>query len=129
MPYSSPQQRKPTERQLEIERREHEEWLERQARAERHAQLLTDGYVLVKPHEREHPAHSEELLTRIDALAATLGRAIMSHRQATRGNANGHVACGQRDTVTTKRCSASRDGGERTRKTSTRLFFRLMHLR
>lgn len=67
-------ERKPTKRQLEAERREQEEWRERWAREKRHSELIEQGYTLVKPEEREHPAHTEELLARIDALARYLGR-------------------------------------------------------
>ena len=66
--------RKFTKRQLEIRRREEEEHLERLARAEQQSQLLDDGYVLVKANEREHPAHSDTVVKRIDALARYLGR-------------------------------------------------------
>ena len=34
---------------------------------------LDDGYVLVRPNEREHPGHSEILRERLDALARYLG--------------------------------------------------------
>jgi hypothetical protein len=78
-------QRKPTKRQLEIERREQEERCERKARETQHLQLLELGYVLVKGNEREHPAHSEELVKRIDALACYLGHGNYEPTSSHRG--------------------------------------------
>lgn len=66
--------RKPTRRQLENRIRELEAFCERQDRKYRHTELLANGYVLVKANEREHPAHTAEVLERIDALARYLGR-------------------------------------------------------
>jgi hypothetical protein len=65
---------KPTKRQLETTRREDEAFRERLRRERRHLELLERGYVLVKGSEREHPAHSDDLVQRIDALASYLGR-------------------------------------------------------
>ena len=49
-------------------------WEQRPARRERHEKLLADGYVLIKGDQREHPAHSEEFVARINALALYIGR-------------------------------------------------------
>ncbi len=73
MPYESLSPRKLTKRQREQEERRIAELEERDARWKRHEQLLADGYMLVKANERHHPAHSAELVERLDALARYLG--------------------------------------------------------
>jgi hypothetical protein len=73
MPCGSVPPRKLTKRQRERHERELEELRERAARRERHEQLLSDSHVLVRTNDRHHPAHSAELVVRIDALAAYLG--------------------------------------------------------
>ncbi len=65
--------RKFTKRQREQEERHIAELCERAARRERHEQLIADGYELVRANERHHPAHSAELIDRLDALASYLG--------------------------------------------------------
>ena len=116
-----------TKRQLEIRRREEEEHLETLARTERHSRLLEDGYVLEKANERQHPAHSDTLVMRIDALARYLGRGnVCSPRQATRESANEHADCGNQHTQTIRQCSESRIGGGRMHTINGRLCFRQM---
>jgi hypothetical protein len=64
--------RKLTKRHCKTEERRIEELCEREARRKRH-EPAADGYTLVRANERCHPAHSAELVERIDALARYLG--------------------------------------------------------
>ena len=73
MSYYSLPQRKLTKRQREQEERRIAEFCEREERRKRHKRLLADGYEFVRANERHHPAHSAELVERIDALARSLG--------------------------------------------------------
>lgn len=65
--------RKLNKRQREQEECRIAELCEREARMKRHEQLLAEGYELIRPNERHHPAHPAELVERIDALANYLG--------------------------------------------------------
>ena len=72
---STTQSNKLTKSERERKRRERDEfWEQSPARRERHEKLLADGYVLIKGDQREHPAHSEEFVARINALALYIGR-------------------------------------------------------
>lgn len=73
MLYPSFAPRKLTKRQREREERYQQELREREDRRKRHDQLLADGYALLRANERHHPAHTAELVERIDALARYLG--------------------------------------------------------
>lgn len=73
MLYDSFTPRKLTKRQQGREERYQQELREREARRQRHEHLIADGYELVRAGERHHPAHSAELVERIDALARYLG--------------------------------------------------------